>query len=395
MPQAVLYLPAAAARAVAGLPLAGRPLAARVIVAAVRAGAGTVGVPATIRTRALEAALHRSGVPASTLRWLDSREPEPADLFRAGPCLLLPASVLVDARTVAGLLEGSGAPGGAACAESVGSGAPVLAAPAGLMQRLWPRLTAGEPLGPELERHLVEARPKLAAAGGLCVLVTGEAALGPANAALYAAMGTDDDTGIDQFLHRRCSRLITRVLVRTRITPNVVTIASLVVGLAAAGCFWQGTPPAALLGLLLYAAAIVLDHTDGELARLTFQESLFGARLDWAVDTVIIAMLVLAMAASAGGGRLTLVAGLAGAVGVTLSALFARYLPRPIAVGESVGGALRNIGNRDVLYLLLLGFVVLRWTLPALLPAVAMIVAVGSQSYWIACVTRIRREGRR
>ena len=40
---------------------------------------------------------------------------------------------------------------------------------------------------------------------------------------------------------------------------------------------------------------------------------------------------------------------------------------------------------------LLLGFVLLRWVAPSTLPALALVVALGSQSYWIACVGRIRR----
>ena len=85
------------------------------------------------------------------------------------------------------------------------------------------------------------------------------------------------------------------------------------------------------------------------------------------------------MAVSAGGGAATAVIGIVGAAGVALSALFARYLPREIAVGETVGGALKNMGNRDLFYLLLLGFVLLRWVPPAALPALALVVALGSQ----------------
>lgn len=393
MARAVLYLPDPAALPAATLPLAGRPLAARAIVAALRAGADAVGVPLVLRTRALQTALQRSGVPAGAVRWLDERDPAPARPFPEGPCLLLPACVLVDARTLGSLMDEPGDAGGAAIAGSAEEGAPVLLAPVELMERLWPRLVAGDGLGPELARAVADTRPTLRPAAGVCVRVTGAASLAEAEAALYRALGTDDDTGIDEFLHRRCSRQITRILVRTPVTPNQVTVASLLVGLGAAGCFWSGTALTAALGLVLYGVAVVLDHADGELARLTFQESAFGARLDWAVDTVVLSTLVLAMAASAG-GRLTLLVGLLGALGVTLSAVFARSLPRQIAVGETVGGALRSIGNRDLFSLLVLTFVALRWSVPALLPFLAVVVALGSQSYWIACVTRIRRERR-
>jgi phosphatidylglycerophosphate synthase len=182
--------------------------------------------------------------------------------------------------------------------------------------------------------------------------------------------------------------------VRTPATPNQVSLLSLSIGLVALWCFWQATPAAATLGVLCYALACIVDHSDGELARLTFQESRVGAHLDWAIDTVIHAGLVLVMALSSGGGWVTTVIGVLGASGVALSALFARYLPREIAVGETVGGALKNMGNRDLFYVLLLVFVLLRWSLPSALPLLALVVALGSQSYWMACVSRIRR-GRR
>jgi phosphatidylglycerophosphate synthase len=179
--------------------------------------------------------------------------------------------------------------------------------------------------------------------------------------------------------------------VRTPVTPNQISGLSLCIGLGAVWCFWYATAASAALGVLCYALACVVDHSDGEIARLTFQESRFGAHLDWAIDTVIHAGLVLAMAVSSGGGAATAVIGIVGASGVALSALFARYLPREIAVGETVGGALKNMGNRDLFYVLLLVFVLLRWSLPAALPLLAVVVAIGSQSYWIACVGRIRR----
>jgi len=389
--RAVLYLPDLAARRIAALPVAGRALAVRAIVAAARAGAETVGVPAALRTPSLEAALRRIQDLAGRVRWLDGRDPTETRAFAGAPCLLVPASALIEARTLAGLLEGPMEVGGAAIAESAEGGAPALLAPPGLVERIWAPLAAGAGLGAVLVRHLEEMRPKLRSAAGLFLRVTAEAELRDAEAALYASLGTDDDTVVDRLIHRRCSRLITRVLVRTEATPNQVSVASLLIGLGAAGCFWRGTPLGAALGLGLYSLAVILDHVDGELARLTFQETRFGAALDWAIDTVVLSLVVLAMGLSAGRGLGTVAMGVLGALGVTLSALLARYLPRKIAVGETIGGALRSLGNRDLFYLLLLAFVILTWTLPAVLPVLALIVALGSQSYWIACVAKIRR----
>src|SRR5262249_10520868 len=116
--------------------------------------------------------------------------------------------------------------------------------------------------------------------------------------------------------------------------------------------------------------------------------------LDWAIDTFIHSMLILAMGVSAGGGSIMIAMGAVGGAGVTLSALCARYMPHEIEVGPSVGGVLKNIGNRDLFYYLLLSFVFLRAPLPVMLPALAVVVALGSQVYWIACLSRIRAARR-
>jgi phosphatidylglycerophosphate synthase len=180
--------------------------------------------------------------------------------------------------------------------------------------------------------------------------------------------------------------------VRTAVTPNQVSLASLAIGLGALWCFWHATPASALLGVVLYALASIVDHADGEIARLTFQESRFGANLDWTIDTIIHAGLVLGIGVTADGPVMTAV-GVLAAAGVTLSALFARSLPHEIEVGPTVGGVLRNIANRDLFYLVLLGFAALRWLAPSLVGLEALVVAVGSQVYWIGCVARIRRLG--
>ena len=54
----------------------------------------------------------------------------------------------------------------------------------------------------------------------------------------------------------------------------------------------------AFAGVFLYALACIVDHADGELARLTFQESRIGANLDWTIDTLIHAGLVLGIGVS-------------------------------------------------------------------------------------------------
>ena len=391
MAAAVLYLTDSASAALAAVPVAGRPLALRAIVAAARAGAEIVAVPAQLRSAELERLLAGTRGLDGRVRWLGAGDADAVRALAAGGCLLVPAAALVEARTLAPLLADFAETTETTLTESLEAGAPVLRVMGDTAGRLARALAAGEPLGQVLVRHVEATRLKQVTAAGLCFCARGRGDLMEADRLLYAGLGTDNDTGVDAYLHRRLSRGLTRVLVRTPATPNQVSLLSLSIGLGAVWAFWHATPLSAAAGVVVYLMACVVDHSDGELARLTFQESRLGAHLDWAIDTVIHSGLVLGMAVSAGPGAATTVIGLLGSAGVALSAFFARYLPREIAVGETVGGALKNMGNRDLFYLLLLGFVLLRWVAPSALPALALVVALGSQSYWIACVGRIRR----
>lgn len=77
--------------------------------------------------------------------------------------------------------------------------------------------------------------------------------------------------------------LIFPILVKTRITPNQVTLASIVVGLGAA---WMAGAGRLILAVALYHFAYVLDALDGRLAEVTGTTSAFGAALDMIGDRV-------------------------------------------------------------------------------------------------------------
>lgn len=386
MVRALLYLPDEAAHRLAGAPVSGRTLAVRAMVAALRAGASLIAVPATLRDEAAERALRRMPALAAAICWLVPGAEAPDD---AAPWLLLPASSLIHVSALRGLLSAPPPPD-AVLAPSAAGAAPVAVAGAALVTGLWKDLAAGRPVGPELARRLGEARALPREATGPYCAVRDESDLARAEDALQATLGIAADSGVDRYLHRRCSRWITRLLVRTGVTPNQVSLSSLVIGLGAVWCFWHATPASAFWGVIVYAIACIVDHSDGEIARLTFQESRFGANLDWTIDTIIHAGVVLGIGVTAGGSVMATL-GVLGAAGVTLSALVVRYLPREIEVGRTVGGLLTNIGNRDFFYLMLLSAAGLRWLAPWLVGAVTVVVAVGSQVYWIGCVAGIRR----
>src|SRR5437763_1966419 len=79
---------------------------------------------------------------------------------------------------------------------------------------------------------------------------------------------------------RVLSVALSRALVRTAITPNVITALSLLVGLAGAVLLANTTVWMAELGSLLLWASAIFDGCDGEVARLRLLTSAFGRRID-------------------------------------------------------------------------------------------------------------------
>lgn len=112
----------------------------------------------------------------------------------------------------------------------------------------------------------------------------------------------------------RLAAWLVRPLVATAVSPNHLTTVRLAVGLAGAACFALGDAPntAALLVVL----SNFLDHTDGELARMSGKASPFGHRYDLLSDALVTVLLFVGIGAgmmAAGAHHLLLgcVAGLA------------------------------------------------------------------------------------
>ena len=95
-----------------------------------------------------------------------------------------------------------------------------------------------------------------------------------------------DDGFYSTFVLRRASKPVTSLALRLRLSPNQISLISLVVGLGAAACFAWGSWPALLAGGLLLQASLIIDCVDGEVARFTRSFSALGAWLDAASDRV-------------------------------------------------------------------------------------------------------------
>ena len=92
---------------------------------------------------------------------------------------------------------------------------------------------------------------------------------------------------IDVWVHRPLAYLLARAALPTPISPNLITLFSIVLGLFAAYCMFETFPwHLQLAGLALFCSA-VFDCADGQLARLRGSSSPFGRMLDGVADLIV------------------------------------------------------------------------------------------------------------
>jgi 1L-myo-inositol 1-phosphate cytidylyltransferase / CDP-L-myo-inositol myo-inositolphosphotransferase len=104
---------------------------------------------------------------------------------------------------------------------------------------------------------------------------------------LYSSLKGEFEGFVDRFFNRKLSRWFTRVFLALGLSPNAITMVATAVGLLAAAGFGLGSYTAGIAAALLFQLAAIIDCCDGEVARLTFTESPFGAWLDIAMDNVV------------------------------------------------------------------------------------------------------------
>ena len=118
----------------------------------------------------------------------------------------------------------------------------------------------------------------------------GAGGLHKAEHTLFRSLQSVEDTldgVVDRFMNRKVSRPLSRLFMKLRFSPNLITLLSMVIGLTSAACFAMGSYRAGITGALLFQLAVILDCCDGEVARLTFAESRFGRALDLVSDNIV------------------------------------------------------------------------------------------------------------
>ena len=121
---------------------------------------------------------------------------------------------------------------------------------------------------------------------------------------------------------QRIARRAVRPLVATPVTPNQLTIATLVIALAGAGLLATGDPVLANWGAGLFVLSRFADHFDGELARQKQMSSRLGYYLDYACGGLSYGALFAALGFGFRDGMLgewSIVLGLAGTASALVS----------------------------------------------------------------------------
>jgi phosphatidylglycerophosphate synthase len=210
---------------------------------------------------------------------------------------------------------------------------------------------------------------------------------------LYRSLIKQNEGFMSRHFERRISMAVTRRLVDTSVTPNVMTLVSVAIGLAGAVCFLSAAPAWQLTGALLFLLHSILDGCDGELARLKFLESRSGAVLDFWGDNIVHFAVFSAIAvgwALHADSAWPLVVGavaVASAAG-TAAFMFKRFVEDRATHGTWAARLIGAMSHRDFIYIVVLlsAFGRAHWFLVA--------TAVGTPLFLLLALLFLRHDGR-
>jgi phosphatidylglycerophosphate synthase len=155
----------------------------------------------------------------------------------------------------------------------------------------------------------------------------------------------------------RLARRMVAPLVHTWVSPNHLTTLRLIVGLMAAAAFMPGSYGWSNFAALLLILSNFLDHTDGELARMSGKTSRIGHLYDLASDAAVTILLFIAIGvgiAAKPGTDLGLPPALLGlAAGTAIALIFYLRMRIEELLGKTATqqASLGGFETEDVLYL--------------------------------------------
>jgi phosphatidylglycerophosphate synthase len=227
---------------------------------------------------------------------------------------------------------------------------------------------------------------------GLRALTSGAGVRG-AESWLLQSLIKRNEGFMSRHVERRVSLAVTRRLVETSVTPNAMTLISVGIGLLGALGFLSPAPAFQLAGALLFLTHSILDGCDGELARLKFLESPWGAVLDFWGDNVVHVAVFAALAIEwswSVGAVWPLAFGATAIAGTLASAtLMFRHTVEDSALPAAWSGRLAGaLASRDFIYVVVLlsAFGHARWFL--------LVGSVGTPAFALLALYLAMRRGR-
>ena len=208
--------------------------------------------------------------------------------------------------------------------------------------------------------------------------------------------------------YRSMSLPISIALIRTPLTANQLSVALVAIGFYSAWLFSTGHYLAGVLGGFLSLAASVLDGCDGEIARLKYQESALGCWIETFGDYSYYVAIFIGL--TIGAERRTHWEGFYWLGAIALAGLLATfalliYLRNRITAGQpdKLHSVARTRFQAEPTWwsriIWRVSFVATRSAMPygifalslvGLLPLVVILAAIGSNTYWISLVLKLR-----
>jgi len=147
-------------------------------------------------------------------------------------------------------------------------------------------------------------------------------ALAEAERRLLTSLHKDAQDGfVSRWINRPLSTRLSKLLVRTAVTPNQITVFSFLISLVGSGFLFLGSYAAVAAGGILLQVASVVDGCDGEVARLKGMATPRGAWLDTMLDRyadIAMTLAIVAAHAKLFPGPLSWITGMVAATGFIL-----------------------------------------------------------------------------
>lgn len=125
--------------------------------------------------------------------------------------------------------------------------------------------------------------------------VDDNSALKNAKSLLFEKLKKNTDGPVSRILNRPISIKISELLLKTKITPNQISLISFIVGFFGALFFYFGEYIFLVIGGILVHLSSIIDGCDGEVARLKLVETKYGGWFDAVLDRYADAIIIFGM----------------------------------------------------------------------------------------------------